>query len=172
MHSEGTTNALDLTVKDIGGNDVALSRYRGKVVLIVNVASKCGFTPQYEDLQALHKRYAGEGLAILGFPSNDFLSQEPGTNEQIQQFCRTSYGVEFDMFSKVVVKGRNKCELYDFLTSKKKNPDLGGAVKWNFTKFLLDRQGNPIARFGPRVPPSDAEVIKTIERALQEKVSG
>jgi glutathione peroxidase len=167
MKAESTTSALDFTVKDIDGEDVSLSKYRGKVVLIVNVASKCGFTYQYEDLQRLHERYGKEGLAILGIPSNDFLSQEPGTNEDIKQFCTTTYGVEFDMFAKVSVKGRNKCELYQFLTSKKRNPHFGGEVKWNFTKFLLGRDGQVIARFGSRTRPSDPEVVGAIEAALR-----
>lgn len=167
MTAENATSALDFTVKDIDGDDVSLAKYRGKVVLIVNVASKCGFTPQYEDLQRLHEQYAADGLAILGFPANNFLSQEPGTNEQIKQFCSTEYGVEFDMFAKVSVKGRNTCELYRYLTSKKSNPEFGGGVKWNFTKFLLDRDGKVIARFGSRVRPSDSKVISAIEEALK-----
>ncbi len=166
MTTEDATTALDFTVKDIDGNDVPLDRYRGKVVLIVNVASKCGFTSQYEDLQQLHERYADDGLAILGFPANDFLSQEPGTNEQIKQFCRTNFGVEFDMFAKVVVKGKNKCELYRYLTSKKTNPEFGGEIRWNFTKFLLDRNGKVVARFGPRTRPLDAKVIRAVDAAL------
>ena len=168
MTAENATSALDFTVKDIDGDDVSLAKYRGKVVLIVNVASKCGFTPQYEDLQNLHEQYAADGLAILGFPANNFLSQEPGTNEEIRQFCTTNYGVEFDMFAKVSVKGRNTCELYRYLTSKKSNPEFGGGIKWNFTKFLLDRGGKVIARFGSRVRPSDPKVTSAIEAALQD----
>jgi len=169
MTVENATSALDFTVKDIDGDDVSLAKYRGKVVLIVNVASKCGFTPQYEDLQHLHEQYAGDGLAILGFPANNFLSQEPGTNEEIRQFCTTNYGVEFDMFSKVSVKGRNTCELYRYLTSKKSNPEFGGGIKWNFTKFLLNRDGKVIARFGPRTRPSDSRFISAIETALRKR---
>jgi glutathione peroxidase len=172
MTAENATSVLDFTVKDIDGQDVPLSRYRGKVVLIVNVASKCGLTSQYKDLQRLHEQYADAGLAILGFPANDFLAQEPGTNEQIKQFCMTNYGVEFDMFAKVSVKGRGKCELYRYLTSEKSNPDFGGELKWNFTKFLLNREGKVIARFGPRTRPGEANVISAIESALQRKVSG
>lgn len=168
MTAENANSALDFTVKDIDGDDVSLAKYRGKVVLIVNVASKCGFTPQYEDLQRLHEQYAGDGLAILGFPANNFLRQEPGTNEQIKQFCTTNYGVEFDMFAKVSVKGRNMCELYRYLTSKKSNPEFGGGIKWNFTKFLLDREGKVIARFGSRTRPSDPKVISAIEAALKK----
>jgi len=167
MQPETATSALDFTVKDIDGGDVALSKYRGKVVLIVNVASRCGLTPQYKDLEALHDRYAKDGLAILGFPANEFGKQEPGTNAEIKQFCTDEYGVEFDMFSKVVVKGDDKCELYRFLTSKDQNKEFGGEIKWNFTKFLLDRQGRTIARFEPRVKPSEPPVLTAIEKALQ-----
>jgi glutathione peroxidase len=168
MTAENATSALDFTVKDIDGDDVPLSKYGGKVVLIVNVASKCGLTPQYEDLQSLHERYAEDGLAILGFPANNFLRQEPGTNEQIKQFCSAEYGVEFDMFSKVSVKGRDMCELYRYLTSKKSNPDFGGGIKWNFTKFLVGRDGKTTARFGPRTRPSDSKVISAVEEALNK----
>jgi len=167
MTAETAKSALDFTVKDIDGDDVSLAKYRGQVVQIVNVASKCGFTPQYEDLQRLHEQYAGDGLAILGFPANNFLSQEPGTNEEIKQFCTTNYGVEFDMFAKVSVKGRNMCELYRYLTSKKSNPEFAGGIKWNFTKFLLNREGKVIARFGARVRPSDPKVTSAIEAALR-----
>lgn len=166
--AEHAASALDFKVKDIDGTDVSLSKYRGKVVLIVNVASKCGLTPQYEELQKLHERYADRGLAILGFPANNFLSQEPGTNEQIRQFCTTRYGVEFDMFAKVSVKGRDKCELYRYLTSRESNPEFGGELTWNFTKFLLDREGRLIARFEPRVRPSDPKIVSAVEAALQQ----
>jgi glutathione peroxidase len=168
MTAEKAASALDFTVKDINGKDVELARYRRKVVLIVNVASKCGLTSQYADLQSLHEKYAGDGLAILGFPANDFLAQEPGSNKQIKQFCTTTYGVEFDMFAKVSVKGRKKCELYRYLTSKKSNPEFGGELKWNFTKFLLDREGTVIARFNPRTRPTDSSVINAIKAALQK----
>jgi glutathione peroxidase len=167
MTHEHATSALDFTVQDIDGNDVDLARYRGKVVLIVNVASKCGFTPQYRELQVLHEQFAEQGLAILGFPSNDFLWQEPGTNADIKQFCTTTYGVDFDMFAKVAVKGRKQCDLYRFLTSKERHQDLGGAIRWNFTKFLLDRQGRLVARFGPRTPPDDPKVVEAVLRALR-----
>jgi glutathione peroxidase len=168
MTADKASSALDFTVKDIDGNDVSLAKYRGKVVLIVNVASKCGLTPQYEELQRLHERYSGEGLAILGFPANDFLWQEPGTNEQIRQFCSTRYGVSFDMFSKIHVKGRKKAELYKFLTSRDKNPRFGGELKWNFTKFLLNREGEVIARFEPRTRPEDPEFLAAVGGALKD----
>jgi glutathione peroxidase len=143
-----------------------LKKYRGKVLLIVNVASKCGLTPQYAGLQKLHEQYADRGLAILGFPANNFLRQEPGTNAQIKEFCSTKYGVGFDMFAKVSVKGHDKCELYGFLTNKQSNPEFGGELKWNFTKFLVDREGRVIGRFEPRVKPGDPEVVHAIKAAL------
>ncbi len=163
---EKAATPLDLTVQDMKGNDVLMSRYRGKVVMIVNVASKCGFTNQYGDLQRLHERYAADGLAILGFPANNFLWQEPGTNDRIMRFCSTTYGVTFDMFAKVSVKGRKQCDLYRWLTSKTANPAFGGEIKWNFTKFLLDRTGKVIGRFEPRTRPDDPAVISAIEAAL------
>jgi glutathione peroxidase len=163
---ESASSVLDFTVQDIDGNDVALDKYRGKVVLIVNVASKCGFTPQYAELQSLHENYADQGLAILGFPANNFLWQEPGSNDKIKQFCSLTYGVEFDMFAKVSVKGRDKCEVYSYLTSKESNPEFGGEVKWNFTKFLVNREGSVVARFGSRIRPSDPTVTTAIESAL------
>lgn len=165
------TSPLDFTVKDIDGNDVALSKYKGKVVLIVNVASKCGFTPQYRQLQALHDKYADKGLAILAFPSNDFRGQEPGSNAEIKQFCSKEYGVKFDLFEKVAVKGEQSSELYKFLSSAEKNGEYGREIGWNFTKFLIDRDGKVVARFEPRVKPEADEVIKAIEKALEAKKS-
>lgn len=161
------TGPLEFTVQDIDGHDVALGDYRGRVVLIVNVASRCGLTPQYEALQDLHEQYADEGLAILGFPANDFRGQEPGTNAEIKTFCTATYGVEFDMFSKVVVTGPDKCPLYAWLTSSETNPDFAGELQWNFTKFLVDRDGRVIARFEPRVRPDDPQVVRAIEAALR-----
>jgi glutathione peroxidase len=153
---------------DIEGNKVHLSRYHGKVVLMVNVASKCGFTRQYKGLQALHQAYAKEGLAVLGFPANQFGRQEPGTNEQIQEFCTTRFGVEFDMFAKVVVKGEGICPLYAFLTDKEANGEFGGPIRWNFTKFLIGRDGKVVARFGSRVKPSSKKMIAAIEAELNK----
>jgi glutathione peroxidase len=161
-----TAGPLDFTVTDIDGNEVALDRYRGKVVMIVNVASKCGLTPQYQALQTLHERYADRGLAILGFPANEFLGQEPGTNAEIKAFCTSNYGVEFDMFAKVVVKGEGQCPLYAYLTSAETNPQFAGEIQWNFTKFLVGRDGAVGARFEPRTKPDDPQVIKAIEAAL------
>jgi glutathione peroxidase len=127
---------LNFKMKGLDGKEVDLSRYQGKVVLIVNVASQCGYTPQYKGLQALHDKFAKDGLVILGVPSNDFGKQEPGSNEEIAAFCEKNYGVKFDMLSKVPVKGDDKVPLYEYLTSKETDPRFAGPIKWNFTKFL------------------------------------
>jgi glutathione peroxidase len=153
-------------VKDINDRDVDLAKYRGKVVLIVNVASKCGFTPQYAALESIYGKYKDRGFIILGFPSNDFLWQEPGTNEEIKTFCSTKYNVTFDMFAKVSVRGREASPVYKDLTSKKVNGPFGGAIKWNFTKFLIARDGAVVARFGPATKPDAPEVLKAIEKEL------
>ena len=160
--------ALDFVMKDIKGREVDLRQYHGKVILIVNVASKCGFTPQYEQLNALYKKYRDRGFVVLGFPANNFLFQEPGTNEAIEGFCRLNFGVEFDMFSKISVRGSDIAPLYAFLTLPKYNPGFDGSIQWNFTKFVLDRQGKVIGRFGPSTRPDAAEIVAAIERALQE----
>ena len=160
---------LEFKLKDIDGKDVDLSKYKGKVVLMVNVASKCGLTPQYEQLQALHDKYAEKGLAILGFPANNFGKQEPGTNKAIKRFCTSKYDVEFDMFAKVSVKGDDQCELYKLLTSTDDNGEFGGEIKWNFTKFLIGRDGKVVGRFEPRTKPDAKKVVAAIEKALGEK---
>ncbi len=160
---------LDFTVKDMGGKDVPLSRYQGKVVMIVNVASKCGLTPQYAQLVALDKKYREQGLAILGFPANNFKGQEPGTNEEIKSFCRVNYGVEFDLFAKISVAGKDQAPLYQWLTSRKSNGKFGGDIEWNFAKFLVNREGKVIARFHPKVKPDAPEVLEAIEKALAER---
>lgn len=160
---------LDFKVKDIDGKDVDLSQYKGKVVMIVNVASKCGLTPQYEQLEALQKKYGDQGLVILGFPANNFGQQEPGENSQIKQFCTGKYGVTFDMFAKVSVKGDDKCPLYQFLTSEEQNKGFGGDIQWNFTKFIVGRDGQIIQRVEPKTKPDAPEVVKTIESALAKK---
>ena len=146
----------DIEVKDIDGKSVMLSKYEKRVMLIVNVASKCGYTGQYEGLQTLHEKYAQDGLSILGFPCNQFLSQEPGTEEDIKNFCVSSFGVEFDMFSKIDVNGENTHPLYVYL---KENAGgfLTDGVKWNFTKFLVDKNGKVIKRYAPSVAPQDIE---------------
>lgn len=157
---------LNFTMKSLDGKSVDLSKYQGKVVLMVNVASKCGFTPQYKQLQALHDKYAAKGLAILGFPANDFGKQEPGTNEEIAAFCEKNYGVKFDMFAKVAVKGADQCPLYKYLTSSETDPKFAGPVKWNFEKFLISKKGEVVARFNSAVKPDSPEMIKAIEAEL------
>lgn len=156
----------DFGVKDIDGQEVSLSEYRGKVLLIVNVASKCGFTKQYKGLQALHEQFEGRGLQVLGFPANNFGGQETGTHAEIQQFCTQTYGVSFPMFAKISVKGEDQHPLYRFLTSKESNPEHDGKITWNFNKFLVDGQGKVIGRFGTRITPQDKKVVAAIEKAL------
>jgi glutathione peroxidase len=163
---------LRFTMKSLDGEMVNLKRYAGKVVMIVNVASKCGYTPQYAQLQALHEKYSDQGLAILGFPCNQFLSQEPGSAEDIRQFCRVNYGVEFDLFSKVDVNGPDACELYRVLTSLESQPKGPGKIGWNFEKFVLDRRGFLVARFGSATKPDDPAVISIIESELPRAPAG
>jgi glutathione peroxidase len=155
---------IDHQVKDLHGAPVSLSQYRGKAMLIVNTASECGFTPQYKGLQALHERYAAKGLAVLGFPCNDFGGQEPGSSEQIQTFCATKYSVQFPLFEKVRAKG-DKSPLFKTLTEDLE-PALKGEIKWNFTKFLVNPTGQVVARFEPAVDPLDPQVIAQIEANL------
>lgn len=156
----------DFKVDTIDGTSMSLEEYRGKVLLIVNVASKCGFTPQYAGLQKLYETYKDKGLEVLGFPANNFLWQEPGSNEEISQFCSLEYGVSFPMFSKVSVKGRDQHPLYAYLTDNKLNPEHGGSVKWNFAKFLIDRNGEIANRFGSRVEPKSKSLIAAVEELL------
>lgn len=158
---------LAFTMDNIDGEPVELSKYKGDVVLIVNVASKCGFTPQYKDLQDVYTKYKDQGFVVLGFPANDFMGQEPGSNKEIKEFCSSKYHVTFPMFAKVTVKGDDAPPLYQYLTSKEKLDENGGAIPWNFTKFLVGRDGKVIARYGPRTKPSDAELSKAIEKALE-----
>jgi glutathione peroxidase len=166
QRTAGCPATLDFTVKTIDGVEKSLCDYKGNVVLIVNVASKCGYTPQYEGLEALNKKYRDRGLRILGFPSNDFGSQEPGTEEDIKKFCTTNYGVTFDMFSKVAVKGDAKAPLYAHLTSGGGNAALAGDVKWNFQKYLVDRNGNLVAVYPSKVEPTSEELTAAIEKLL------
>lgn len=166
--AEKVPAVLNFKMNSLAGKPVDLSQYQGKVVLMVNVASECGLTPQYEELQALHKKYAGQGLSVLGFPANEFGKQEPGTDGEIASFCKQNYGVEFDMFSKVVVKGEGQCDLYKLLTGKETSP-FPGPVTWNFEKFLIGRNGEIVARFAPRTKPDAPEVIKAIEAELAKK---
>lgn len=160
---------LAYKMQSLDGKEVDLAKYKGKVVMIVNVASECGLTPQYEQLQALHKKYADKDLAILGFPANEFGKQEPGTNAEISEFCKENYGVEFDMFAKVVVKGEGQCDLYKFLTSRDTNAKFAGDITWNFEKFLVGRDGQVKARFSPRTKPDADEVVKALEAELAKK---
>jgi glutathione peroxidase len=155
------------TMKTIDGNDKKLSDYKGKVLMIVNVASKCGHTPQYKGLEALYEKYKDQGFMILGFPANNFFSQEPGTNEEIKTFCSLNYGVTFDMFSKISVKGDDQHPLYHYLTEDSPVP---GAVKWNFQKYLVDRKGNVVDKFSPGTEPTEKEVIAEIEKLVSEKL--
>ena len=188
--AEQTSGIYDITVKDIDGSDVLLANYKGKVMLIVNVASKCGLTPQYEGLEALYRKYKDQGLEILGFPCNQFLGQEPGTKEEIQSFCSLTYNVTFPLFDKIDVNGENESPLYTYLKEQapfKGYPegaeefaamldeihqktgtgfDQGDAIRWNFGKFLVSRDGKTILRFEPMVMPADLEA--DIQRMLEE----
>ena len=157
------SNIYDFTLNSIDGKPAPLESYKGKVVLLVNVASRCGYTPQYTGLEALYEKFKDQGLVILGFPANNFGAQEPGTNEEIKTFCSTKYNVSFPMYAKVSVKGADMTPLYKFLTDTK-----GGDVKWNFTKFLADKHGNIVGRFEPAVTPDSAELVGAVESALKQ----
>ena len=160
---------LDFTVKDIDEQDAALSQYKGKVVLIVNVASKCGYTPQYTALEKLYMDHKDQGFVILGFPANNFHSQEPGTDEEIKTFCSSKYSVTFPLMSKISVKGDDKAPLYKFLTEEPTAGDFKGDITWNFNKFLVDRNGNVIARFASPTKPDDAKLVAAVQGALDAK---
>jgi glutathione peroxidase len=157
----------DFTVKDIDGKDVKLDQYKGKVLLIVNVASKCGYTPQYEGLQKLYLKYQDKGLVVLGFPANNFGGQEPGSNEQIKEFCTVNYEVTFPMFSKISVKGDDTHPLYQYLTSKETDPEFAGDITWNFNKFLIDSSGKIVDRFKSADKPESEKVVSAIEKTLK-----
>lgn len=156
-------NIYDFTVTTATGEEKSLADYKGKVLVIVNVASKCGLTPQYKGLQALYDKYKEQGLEIIGFPCNQFLGQEPGSNEEIQEFCQMNYGVSFPVFAKIDVNGANAHPLYKYLT-KETSGILGSAIKWNFTKFLIDREGNIVKRYAPKTEPE--EMTEKIEKLL------
>lgn len=158
---------LDIPLKDIDGKDTSLKAYKGKVLLVVNVASQCGLTPQYEGLQALHDKFKDAGLVVLGFPCNDFGAQEPGTNAEIKTFCVENYKVTFPMFDKIHVKGPEQHPLYAALTGK--DGAFPGNVEWNFGKFLIGRDGEPLQRIEPNTEPSDPGLVKAIEEALAKK---
>lgn len=158
----------DFTVDNIYGEPVQLSKYKGKLLLIVNTASKCGLTPQYEELEKLYQEYKDKGLMILGFPANNFMGQEPGSDEEIIQFCKKNYGVSFDMFSKISVKGKDIHPLYHYLTHKDENGVLDTKVAWNFQKFLVDQNGKVITTYSPRTSVFDEEVINDINKHLEQ----
>ena len=153
----------DFAMDSIEGQPVPLSEYKGKVALVVNVASRCGFTPQYTALEATYRKYKDRGFVVLGFPANNFKSQEPGTNAEIQEFCKRKYDVTFPMFSKISVLGADKAPLYTFLTSQ-----MGSEIEWNFTKFLVGPDGQVLARFPSKVTPDSPEVTAAIEKALAQ----
>jgi len=155
----------DFPLTDIDGNEMTLEAYKGNVLLIVNVASKCGYTPQYEGLQTIYEEFKDDGLVVIGFPANNFRGQEPGTNEDIKQFCRLEYGVEFPMAAKVSVKGDDQTPLFTYLTSLE-NQDFDGDIKWNFEKFLIDREGNLIRRFRSSVKPESETLTSAIKSLL------
>jgi glutathione peroxidase len=162
----GDKTVFDYTLNSIDGQPAPLSAYKGKVVMLVNVASRCGFTPQYSALEAIYEKYKDRGFVIVGIPANNFGAQEPGTNQEIKTFCQSKYSVKFPMMSKVSVKGDDQTPLYQFLTDKSANPKTGGDIQWNFTKFLVGPDGQILARFEPKVTPDSPEVITAIESAL------
>src|SRR5438105_535132 len=161
--------ALNFTMNDITGKPVALSQYQGKVVLLVNVASRCGYTPQYKGLEGLYEKYGKDGLVVIGIPANEFGKQEPGTDAEIKEFCTAKYNVTFPMMSKVVVKGQGICPLYQFLTSKETDPKFAGAIGWNFEKFLIGRSGEVVGRYKSAVKPDAPELVKAVEAELAKK---
>jgi glutathione peroxidase len=158
----------DFKVTTIDGQKIDLAKYKGKVLLIVNVASECGYTPQYKAMQALHAKYGKDGLAILAFPCNDFGGQEPDDEATIKKFAKKTYGVEFDLFSKVKILGKDAAPLYKFLTSKESNPNHAGKVKWNFEKFIIGRDGTIIARFDSETEPDAADLMDLLKKALNK----
>ncbi|MCA1902983.1 MAG: glutathione peroxidase [Candidatus Hydrogenedens sp.] len=159
---------LKFKVKSISGEEIDLAQYKGKVVMIVNTASRCGFTPQYKQLESIYQKYKDKGFVILAFPANNFMNQEPGSSEEIKTFCEINYKITFPVFEKVSVDGADICPLYKFLTSEDNAP-FSGSIKWNFTKFLIGKDGKTVARFEPKVKPDDSSVIEVIERELDKK---
>jgi glutathione peroxidase len=158
----------EFTLDSLKGQPTPLADFKGKIMLVVNVASQCGYTPQYEGLQALYMKYKDQGFVITGFPANNFGGQEPGSNEEIGAFCKSKYGVTFPMFSKISVKGSDIAPLYRYLTDKTANPKTGGDIQWNFTKFLVDRNGKVIERFEPAVEPLSKELETAVQSALKK----
>jgi glutathione peroxidase len=160
------SGVYNFTLNSIDGQPAPLAAYQGKVVLLVNVASQCGYTPQYSALEAIYEKYKDQGFVILGFPANNFGAQEPGTNEEIKTFCTRKYSVTFPMYSKISVKGADQAPLYTYLT-KETGTGIAGDIKWNFTKFLVDREGKVIQRFEPAVTPDSKAVTAAIEKQLK-----
>jgi glutathione peroxidase len=165
----GEKGVYDFSAKTMDGKMVSLSTYKGKVLLIVNVASRCGFTPQYKGLEALYRKYRDQGFTILAFPANNFAGQEPGTDAEIREFCTLNYDVTFPLFSKISVKGEDQHPLYRFLTSDEANPSTGGEVQWNFQKYLVGRNGKVLAKFLSRVKPMSGGLTSAIEKALKAR---
>ncbi len=161
----GASSIYEFTLNSIDGKPLPIADFKGKVILIVNVASKCGYTPQYKELEAVYEKYKDQGFVILGFPANNFMGQEPGTNQEIKTFCSRTYGVKFPLYTKISIKGSDQAPLYQFLTDPATK--TGGEIKWNFTKFLAGRDGKIIARFETPVKPDAPEVIAAIEKALK-----
>ena len=161
-------SVLDFKVKDIDGTEVKLKKYKGNVLLVVNTASKCGYTPQYESLEATYNKYKDRRFYVLGFPANNFGAQEPGTDAEIKEFCTSKFHVTFPMFAKISVKGEDQDPLYAYLTDLKINPVYGGVITWNFNKFLIDRKGAIVGRFSSKQTPDSPEVIAAIEQALND----
>jgi glutathione peroxidase len=167
--SAKTKSVLDFKMKNIDGADVKLNKYKGNVLLIVNTASKCGYTPQYEGLEAIYEKYNAKGFYVLGFPANNFGGQEPGTASEIKEFCTSKYKVKFPMFAKISVKGEDQDPLYKFLTAKETNPNFAGEITWNFNKFLIDKNGKVVARFTSKDTPESEAVTSAIEKYLKQK---
>lgn len=156
----------DIPLKTLDGNDATLGELKGKALLVVNVASKCGLTPQYEGLEELHRKYAERGFSVVGFPSNQFKGQEPGTSEEIKEFCSMTYGITFPIYEKIEVNGENRHPVYEILTEVPDAEGTAGDIRWNFEKFVLSPDGEVVARFGPLVAPDDENLIRTIEAQL------
>ena len=163
------TSVHEFTLDALNGTPTPLANFKGKVMLVVNVASQCGYTYQYEGLQALYVKYKDQGLVVAGFPANNFGGQEPGSNAEIGAFCKSKFGVTFPMFSKISVAGKDKAPLYQFLTDKNANPKTGGEIPWNFTKYLVDRDGKVLARFDAAIEPMSKELTAAVEAALKNK---
>jgi glutathione peroxidase len=162
-------SVYDFKMRDIDGKDVKLKKYKGNVLLVVNTASQCGYTPQYEGLQATYTKFKDKGFYVLGFPANNFGGQEPGTEKEIKEFCESKYKVTFPMFAKISVKGEDQDPLYAYLTKKETNPEFAGDITWNFNKFLIDRKGKIVARFSSKEKPDGEVITAAIEKYLNSK---